>query len=309
MILIDNNCDEKLLKNTYVALGNFDGVHRGHLTLIEKAMELANKNQGLSMVYTFKNHPLHLIDKERVPKLLMDNDSKVEYFESLGVDVLCLCNFTEEIMKMNPTEFIKKLIKDYNVKGIVVGFNYRFGYKNTGDLTLLKQLSKELDFELHIMEAFLYNDEVVSSTVIRRALINGQVEKVLEMLGRAYALTGIVVDGKKLGRTIGFPTANLMVNEQVVIPQIGVYYTNVEIKGKIFKGITSVGNNPTVNGKNITIETNILDFQGDIYGETIKVHFIKHIRNEQKFKSLDELTAQLKKDKLFAEKENIKINL
>lgn len=309
MILAGNNYDEKLLKSTYVALGNFDGVHKGHLTLIEKAMELAKKNQGLSMVYTFKNHPLHLIDKQRIPKLLMDNDSKIEYLEKLGIDVLCLADFTEEIMKMNPRDFIKKLIKEFNVKGIVVGFNYRFGYKNAGDLKLLEQLSKELDFELHIIEAYSYNHEIVSSTVIRNSLLQGEVEKVFEVLGRPYALRGIVVDGKKLGRTIGFPTANLQVCKDVAIPKIGVYYTNVEIQGKILKGITSVGNNPTVNGKNITVETYILDFQGNIYGETIKVYFIKRIRNEQKFKNLDELTAQLKKDKLFAEKENIKINL
>lgn len=309
MIVASNNYNEKLLKNTYVALGNFDGVHKGHLTLVDKAINLAKKNQGLSMVYTFENHPLHLIDKDRVPKLIMDNKSKIEYFEKLGVDVLGLFDFTEEIMKMSPTDFIKKLIKEFNVKGIVVGFNYRFGYKNIGDINLLERLSKELDFELHVMEAYAYNGEVVSSTIIRKYLLQGNVEKVSEMLGRPYSLRGIIVDGKKLGRTIGFPTANLQISKDVAIPKIGVYYTNIEIQGKKLKGITSVGNNPTVNGKNITVETYILDFKGNIYGETMRVHFIKHMRDEQKFKNLDELTAQLKKDKLFAEKENIKINL
>ena len=212
-------------------------------------------------------------------------------------------------MKLSPEAFIENLVHEFNIKGIVFGFNYRFGYKNKGDLELLKTLSKKFDFELYIKEAYTIENEIVSSTRIRELISLGEIKKANEMLGREYVLRGEVVGGRRLGRTIGFPTANLKPLTNILIPKIGVYYTNVEVEGKIYKGITSVGNNPKVNGKNITIETNILDFNKDIYNNNIKVYFLDRIRDEKKFSSLDELKIQLEKDKKFAKNQSEKIIL
>ena len=294
---------------SYVALGSFDGLHSGHLSLVNKIIELANENKGRSIVYTFKNHPRTLIKGATPPKLLMDNESKEEILEALGVDLIYFEEFNEEYMKLTPEGFIKYLCEKFKVKGIVVGFNYRFGYKNIGNIEMLKELSTKYGYELYVMEPCNYENEVISSTRIRNELFNGNVDKAMKMLNRPYIIKGKVVHGKKLGRTIGFPTANLDYSKEILIPSKGVYYTNVEWQGKIYKGITSVGNNPTVNGNKLTIETYILDFNNDLYGHNIKVYFIKKIRDEKKFNSIDDLVIQLKKDKDYALEEKFFVNL
>lgn len=309
MILINDDLKDKKFENTYVALGSFDGIHKGHLVLIDEIIQKAKKNGGKSVVYTFENHPLSVVDKERAPKLLLNNDDKKEILEELGVDVLCLKKFNNDLMKLEPEEFIVNLISEFNVKGIVVGFNYKFGYKNKGDVQFLKELSKKFNFELCVEEPYKIDEEIVSSTKIRNLISCGDIKKANDMLGRCYCLSGIVVGGKRLGRTIGFPTANLKTLDTMLIPKIGVYYTNVKIKDKIYKGITSVGNNPTVNGKNTTIETYILDFNEDIYDSNIKVYFISRLRDEKKFSGLDELKKQLEMDKSFAKEQSKMINL
>ena len=294
---------------SYVALGSFDGLHSGHLSLVNKIIELANENKGRSIVYTFKNHPRTLIKGATPPKLLMDNESKEEILEALGVDLIYFEEFNEEYMKLTPEGFIKYLCEKFKVKGIVVGFNYRFGYKNVGNIEMLKELSTKYGYELYVMEPCNYEDEVISSTRIRNELLSGNVDKAMKMLNRPYCIKGKVVHGKKLGRAIGFPTANLDYSKEALIPKKGVYYTNVQWQGKIYKGITSVGNNPTVNGDKLTIETYILDFNNDLYGHNIKVYFIKKIRDEKKFNSIDDLVIQLKKDKYYALEEKFFVNL
>lgn len=309
MILINNDFNRVIQKSTYIALGSFDGIHKGHLALINKSIELSKNNDALSMVYTFKNHPRTFINKESAPKLIVTLSEKIKILEDLKVDLSSFVEFDKKFMKLEPEEFIDNLIKNYNVKGIVVGFNYRFGHKNKGDVRLLKELCNLKGIELCVIEPFTYKSEVVSSTRIRKALSEGELEDANNMLGRYFSLSGEVVSGKKIGRTINFPTANLKTDEKTILPKIGVYYTNVEIHGEIYKGITSVGNNPTVNGKNITVETHILNFDKDIYGKNIKLYFISKIRNEKKFNCLEELKEQLIKDKKFAEESNIKISL
>ncbi|EOU2057695.1 TPA: bifunctional riboflavin kinase/FAD synthetase [Clostridium perfringens] len=309
MILINNDFKRVVQKSTYVVLGSFDGIHKGHLALINKSNELSRKNDSLSMVYTFKNHPRKFINKAGAPKLLVTLHEKIRILEDLKVDLSSFVEFNKKFMELEPEEFIDNLIKNYNVRGIVVGFNYRFGHKNKGDVKLLKELCDLKGLELYIIDPFTYKSEVVSSTRIRKALSEGELEDANNMLGRYFSLNGEVVSGKKIGRTINFPTANLKNNDEIILPKIGVYYTNVEVDGEIYKGITSVGNNPTVNGKNTTVETHILNFDEDIYGKHIKLYFISKIRNEKKFNSLEELKEQLIKDKKFAEESNIKISL
>lgn len=300
MIVLNDIIIKDKHKDNYVALGSFDGLHLGHLSLIKEVVELAKDKNGNSMVFTYINHPRALINKDFAPKLIMDLQSKIQCLEKEQIDVVALRKFNEEFMKMSPEDFIKLLCNDYNVKGIVVGFNFRFGHKNQGDVNLLEKLKSKYNYELHVMEPYKYRDDIISSTRIRRSLQDGDVFEAFKMLSRPFMIRGNVAHGKKLGRTIGFPTANLSFDSSVIIPKVGVYYTNVLWNGKLFKGITSVGNNPTVNGERLTIETYILEFNSMIYDEEIEVYFIERIRDEKKFNSLDELVNQLFKDKKFA---------
>lgn len=304
--------DKKYINNdntySYIALGSFDGLHKGHLSLVEKIVKLSKENGDKSIVYTFKNHPRTLLKRNGEVKLLLDNKSKVEILKAKGVDEVVFEEFTEEFMKISPENFISNLCEKFNVKGIVVGFNYRFGYKNLGDVQLLKKLSTIYNYELYVMEPCKYDNEVVSSSRIRNELLMGNVEIANEMLARPFSLKGKVIKGKQIGRQIGFPTANLDYDTGFILPKIGVYYTNVEIKDKIYKGITSVGTNPTVNGKSITVETYILDFSQDIYGYDINVYFIKKIRDEKKFNSVKELSEQLERDKNTAQQEKLYVD-
>lgn len=301
MLIYDNKAFDEESKNNYIALGSFDGLHLGHLSLVRKVKSLAEENNGKSIVFTFKNHPRTFININNKIELIMTNEEKINVLQKEDIDILAFKDFDEKIMKMMSDEFIKWLCKTYNVKGIVVGFNFKFGYKNLGDVELLKKFEEEYRYKLYVMEPFKSEGKTISSTTIRKELVDGNVRKAFNMLSRPYMLSGKVIDGKKLGRTIGFPTANLEINKQKVIPKKGVYYTNVKINEKIFKGITSVGNNPTVNGQELTVETYILDFSNNIYGKEINIYFIDRIRDEIKFNDIHELIEQLKKDKKFAE--------
>lgn len=311
MIILEDNFKAKLEYKTYIALGSFDGLHLGHMGLINKTLELSKKNNVKSMVYTFKNHPLSIINNEKVPRLLMDNETKLNMLEQLGIDIVNLANFDVEYMKISPEAFIENMVKHYNIKGLVVGFNYRFGYKNSGDIDLLKEYSKKLDFELHVIESVTYEGEVVSSSRIRGLLNDGSVKEANKMLILPYRLKGEVIKGKQIGRTLGFPTANLKYDTNFQSLSIGVYFTVIDYDNSLYKGITSVGFNPTIEpvGDSIKIETYILDFDRYIYGEVISVYFISRMRSEVKFNSLEELTNQLKKDKEYAENQDLELLL
>ncbi len=302
MIIIENYCEEIRKTNNYIALGSFDGLHRGHFSLIKKAVEISQEKNGKSMVFTFKNHPRSVLDKQRSTKLLMKNSKKAEVLEKNHIDILCFKEFDLEFMRYIPEEFIKFLVEKYNAKGIIAGFNYRFGYKNLGDVNLLKRLSQKYNYELYIMKPYVYEGSAISSTRIRNALLEGEIFKANDMLGTSYSISGKVVHGRKIGRTINFPTANLDIDNEIIIPKVGVYYTHVLVNNKVYKGITNIGDNPTVNGNKITIETYILNFNEIIYDMEIEVRFIEKIRNITKFNSLDDLKNQLEKDKEFAEK-------
>ncbi len=299
MIVIDDIIMDNKEGANYVALGSFDGLHYGHLSLVRKTVEIAKENNGKSMVFTYKNHPKTIVKPDCVPKLIMDLDTKLEYLKEENVDIVVLRTFTKEFMGIEAEDFIKLLCEGYNVKGIVVGFNFRFGHKNLGDITLLKKLKQKYGYELYIIDPYTYENKAISSTRIRECILEGNVIEATKMLSKPYLIKGKVIHGKQLGRTIGFPTANLDFNEKMIIPSKGVYYTNVEYKNNKYKGLTSVGNNPTVNGQELTIETYILNFNEMIYDEEIKVYFIEKIREEIKFDTLEELVNQIKKDEEF----------
>lgn len=307
MIVIDDIIMDNKDSENYVALGSFDGLHSGHLSLVKKTVQVAKEKNGKSMVFTYKNHPKTLVKPESAPKLIMDLETKLKYLEEENVDIVVLRSFTKEFMSVSAEDFIKLLCVDYNVKGIIVGFNFRFGYKNLGDVKLLEDLQGKYGYKLYVMEPYTYNGDVISSTRIRKSILEGDVKEASKMLSKPYLIKGKVIHGKKLGRTIGFPTANLEFDSKIIIPDKGVYYTNVEYNNKTYKGITSVGYNPTVNGQQLTIETYILDFDDTIYGQELKVYFIERIREEIKFNSLDELVKQIKKDGNFAKDREIVI--
>ncbi|WP_102400682.1 bifunctional riboflavin kinase/FAD synthetase [Haloimpatiens massiliensis] len=303
MIVMEDKFEIVLPYKTYVALGNFDGLHIGHMELINKTINSAKKNNIKSMVYTFKKHPLSIINKDLTPKIIIDNDTKISYLDEIGVDLVNFVPFDEECMNMEPEKFIELLINHYNVKGVTVGFNFRFGKKNSGNIEILKKLSTEMGFELNVIEPIKIDEHVVSSTYIRNLIFNGDIEKANKLLYSNLTLAGKVVKGKRLGNKIGFPTANISFNENLIVPKVGVYYTKVQYQNESYKGITNVGYSPTVDGENFTIETHILDFKENIYGKEIKISFIKRIRDEVKFNSVYGLMEQLNRDKIFAYKQ------
>lgn len=305
MVIVEKVLANDFKEGIYIALGSFDGLHIGHRALIDKINEKAKEKKCKSMVYTFKNHPLTTINKEKAPKLIINNETKVRLLEKLGIDYAAFIDFDEKFMKMTSEEFIENLVKTFNVKGIVVGFNYRFGYKNLGDTELLQKLSCKFDFELIIIDALMDGKDVISSSLIRYLIRNGHVDISNKYLMEPFLMKGVIINGKKLGRTLGFPTANLNYNKNSVVPKQGIYYTNVKYNKRIFKGITNIGYNPTVNGQQLTIETFILDFDEEIYGETIEVYFINKFRDEIKFSSLEELISQLKIDEAYARSKEI----
>lgn len=306
MKVIEDNFSKILETPSVIVLGSFDGIHSGHRTLINSARKLVDKikkDQHIKnievMVCTFKNHPLSVVNKEICPRLVMSNEEKSILFEKLKVDVVNFMEFNKEFMSISPDEFIKNLKKYYNVKGIVVGFNYRFGYKNLGDVEILKKYSEILDYQLFVVNPVTVDGEVVSSSAIRHNLQEGNIEKANKFLDRPFMLKGYIIKGKQIGRTIGFPTVNLNYDKSFVVPKGGVYGTIVEYKNNFYKGITNIGYNPTLEGNKLSIETNILNFDKNIYGEEIKLYFIEKIREEKKFVNLEELKNQLSKDKSY----------
>ncbi|MEY8762112.1 MULTISPECIES: bifunctional riboflavin kinase/FAD synthetase [Clostridium] len=305
MKVMEDNFKEHFRENTYIALGSFDGLHLGHMRLINKTIELARSSGAESMVFTFKNHPLMTINPDLAPKILMDNQSKIDVLRDAGLDIINMVNFNREFMKIGPEDFVVNLLNNYRAKGFVVGFNYRFGYKNLGDVDLLRKLSKKYEFHLNVIDSVKYKGHVVSSSIIRTIIADeGDMGKVSKLLTRPFMIQGRVMHGKELGRKLGFPTVNLDYDKKFVIPKGGVYYTMVEFDGKIFKGITNVGYNPTTYDNKLSIETNMLGFEGDIYGKNIKIYFIERIRDEVKFNSLAELAQQLEMDKMYVNKKN-----
>lgn len=305
MLVLDNFDLIEDKKNNYIALGSFDGLHLGHLSLVRKVKELASEHNGKSIVFTFKNHPRTVINSDLKLELIMNNKEKVDVLLHENIDVLAFKEFNKEIMEMEPENFIEWLCQSYSVKGIVVGFNFKFGYKNLGDIELLERFQEKYNYKLYVMEPYIYENEVVSSTRIRKEITEGDIAIANKMLSRPYSISGTVIHGKKLGRTMGFPTANLSVDKNKLIPKVGVYFTNVLFENKKYKGITSVGNNPTVNGKELTIETYILDFDKYIYDEEITISFIEKIRDEKKFNNMEELALQLESDKSYAKLRDI----
>lgn len=286
---------EKRFK-TCIALGNFDGIHIGHRNLILSMIENTKTFNLVSSVLLFGQHPKELLIGKS-PELLTSLEDKEELLEKIGLDIIYEKKFTEEFSKLSPEEFVKEILIDkLNVHSVFVGFDYSFGFKASGNIDTLKKLGHKYSFKVYIIEPVYYEASILSSSKIRNHINEGNIGLANKMLYRNYKIKGQVVHGNKIGRTLGFPTANIKLSNNYSIPKIGVYETKTIVHGKKYKSLTSVGTNPTVGGDTLKIESYILDFDMDIYGENIELEFIKYIREEMMFGSLEDLKFQMKKD-------------
>lgn len=295
---IFNTLDEiKDIEPCAVALGNFDGVHKGHRELIMRAVETAKKHGIKSAVFTFSNHPKNLIPGCKKTKNIIYQEEKAVLIEQLGVDYLFNLEFTKDVLTMDPIDFIEDiLVKKFRAAETFCGFNYRFGYKAAGDVKLLQEYGAKRGFIVNVIDPVIIDGEVVSSTLIRGLIKSGEVDECYKYLGRNYDIGGEVVVGNKLGKSLGFPTSNIMIDENMVTPPNGVYITYCIYNGKKYPSVTNVGVKPTVGIYKKNMETHIFNFNKELYGKHIKVEFLKMTRDEVKFNSYEELSAQIARD-------------
>ncbi|MFY7909611.1 MAG: bifunctional riboflavin kinase/FAD synthetase [Emticicia sp.] len=295
-----NLADFEALKNAVVTSGTFDGVHLGHQKILQILRETAQKTGGESVVLTFWPHPRVVVSKDSQDlKLLSTIDEKIELLESQGVDHLLVIPFTREFSELSAEEYVKEiLLKQIGTKKLVIGYDHRFGRNREGGFDYLKANSELFGIEIEEIPRQEIENLTISSTKIRQSLMSGEVSSANELLGRKYSFTGIVVKGRQLGRTIGFPTANVQVSQfYKLIPANGVYAVRTFFRNQWHNGMMNIGTRPTVDGVGRTQEVNIFDFDDDIYGETVTVEIVDYIRPEQKFNGLDELKAQILADK------------
>ena len=280
-----------------LALGNFDGVHRGHRKILDRVQRVANERAATSVVMTFDPHPPRIVRPDKAPALLMTKAQKLEAIADAGVQGAAIVRFTQELSHWDPETFVRTVLVDWlQVAEVWVGANFLFGHDRAGNFTLLRALGARYGFKTEKIDPVRYKDFVVSSTRIRRLVAEGRVDEAGALLGHQYVLDGTVVRGDQRGRTIGFPTANLC-TENELMPPHGVYATTTRIGEIVHPSVTNVGTRPTVdNSGRTTIETHIFDLDRDLYGLTIRVGFVQRLRDERAFESLELLRAQIDAD-------------
>lgn len=285
-----------------VTIGTFDGVHLGHREVISELQRFSKESGGESVVFTFYPHPRMIVSpNEDSLRLITTKEEKIALFEQIGIDHLVIYPFDKEFSELSYDEFVSRiLVEKMKIHCLVVGYDHKFGHERKGDFNALSRLSAQLGFTVEKLDKLLVENVAVSSTHIRRALENGDVHLANEFLGYPYTLTGRVIEGNRLGRKLGFPTANIETfDNHKLVPRDGVYAVKVEVKGRFYQGMLNVGTRPTVNSNvdHRSIEVHIIDFNEDIYNENITIHFVQKIRDEQRFPSLDLLQEQLGIDK------------
>ena len=287
------------LTPSVATIGFFDGVHLGHHHLINQVKMAASLNGWCSSIITFPIHPRQVIQSDYQPSLLSSPEEKIELLASTGIDNCILLPFTRELSQLTAWEFMQLLYDQYKVRMLVIGYDHRFGHNRAETFEDYCRYGRELG--IHIMQATAYTQEQdkVSSSVIRRALLSGEVSTATKYLGYPYFMQGTIVSGYQVGRKIGFPTANLQVDfPNKLIPAIGVYAVRASVNGQSYRGMLNIGHRPTLNnGTDLSIEVHILDFEGDIYHQPMRIEFVDFLRSEAKFHSIDELVLQIQKDK------------
>ena len=306
IIINDSSFDfggESKKRRSVVTIGAYDGVHRGHQAVIEQVRQQAEVLDARSVVVTFDRHPASIVRPESAPLLLTDIDQKLELLASTGLDATCIVKFDEDSSREAPSDFVKRVLVDgLSAKRVIIGEDFHFGYKRGGNVALLRELGPKFDFDVTPIELISRGDgvdEPVSSTAIRRALAGGQVELATQLLGHHFEVRGVVVHGDERGRTIGFPTANIEVPNQICIPADGVYAgVFVRQDGTKHNCAINLGRRPTFyeHADHSMLEAHLLDFSENLYGEKVKLTFTHFLRGERKFENIDALKMQLKLD-------------
>ena len=285
-------------RGSVLAIGNFDGIHLGHQAILQEATNRAARNSAVATALTFEPPPLKILRPEAAPKRLSTNQQRLEWFRAVGVEAAVVMPFTLELSKLSPRDFVEKiLVNQLRVRALLVGENFRFGHKQAGDTQLLRQLGKSFDFEVITIPPVEAHGEVVSSTVIRREIAEGDVTQAGRLLGRPFVLTGSIVSGTGTGSKFTFPTLNLRVDQEL-FPAGGVYITRtlLQHESKSRRSVTNIGIRPTFNGTAVSVETHLLDFSGQVTAKRMEVRFWKRLRAEKKFSGPDQLRAQIAKD-------------
>lgn len=283
---------------TVLSLGKFDGIHRGHELLLECMAEKKQDHPELkAVVFTFDIPPRKQIQNISA-QVLTTRTEKKQLFQKMGIDYVIECPFTQEIMCMEPEEFIRKIAINLHVKYMVVGTDFRFGYKRRGDYRMLMEYAEKYGYRVEVLNKIQEHGRDISSTFVREEIASGNIEKANELLGYEFFVEGEVLHGKKLGKAVlGIPTINLIPPADKLLPPFGVYVTETKWKGRRYPGITNVGCKPTIQGENpVGVETHLFDFTEDLYGEQVRISFLKHVRKERKFESLDALIVQMEQD-------------
>jgi riboflavin kinase/FMN adenylyltransferase len=296
-VVRDLKAIEEPLRNPVLTIGNFDGVHRGHLALFDKVKERAGAVGGQSAVMTFEPHPIRIMKPGNGPLLITPTKQKMELIGKAGIDVLLCIPFTREFASISARDFVKTVLVDtIGIKELVVGYDYTFGRNREGNIPLLREMGEEIGFVVHLLEPIHIEDTLVSSTSIRKLIQEGKLSDAKRLLGRDYQVQGTVVKGRdRGGRLLGYPTANLKPEEEL-LPKTGVYAVIVIIDEEQYNGVTNVGYNPTFGDKALSVETHVLDYSGDLVGKSIKINFLSRLRDEKSFRHVQELIDQIGKD-------------
>jgi riboflavin kinase/FMN adenylyltransferase len=284
-------------KNSVVTVGTFDGVHLAHQQLLKDVVERAQARKGRSVVLTFDPHPKEVLTGQPM-QLLTTIEERQQICEQLGIDVFYRIGFTYEFSRLTSREFyLRYVVQGCGVSEVVEGYDHHFGRDREGSVEELLKLGREFEFSVAALKPVYVDEEVVSSSQIRQHLLQGKVDRALRLLGRPYAVSGVVVRGDARGRELGYPTANLLLTHHKVIPQDGIYFVQVDVRGPMRYGMVSIGVRPTFfdQGQR-TVEAHLLDFSGDLYGKTLAVQFLRRLRDEKKFESAQQLIDQMHLD-------------
>ena len=299
MEYIKNTTEFSISEETAVSLGRFDGIHKGHVRLLEYLKEKKRLGQK-SVVFTFDIPPRQRVGAWAQSKVLTTNEEKMRLFEQNGMDYVIECPFTPEIMHMEAEDFVDMIVRRLHIKSLVVGSDFHFGHNRRGDYQLLRALAGVYGYDVKVVDKVQENGRDISSTLVREEILAGRIESANKLLGYPYFVQGKVVHGNEMGRLFGVPTANLLPPDEKLLPPYGVYVTRTSISGRgdrVYGGITNVGCKPTIQGSNpVGVETHLFDFDEWIYDREIKVEFLKCVRQEQKFDSLEQLKLQMNKD-------------
>jgi riboflavin kinase/FMN adenylyltransferase len=285
-----------------LALGNFDGLHRGHLKIIERVKRGAAERGGTPMAMTFDPHPPRIVRPDKAPQLLMTTQQRLEALHQAGLQAVAVVRFTHDLSQWDAETFVRRVLVDWlRVAEVWVGANFLFGHDRQGNFSLLRSLGHTYGFRADKIDPVRYRDFIVSSTRVRRLVSEGRVDEAGALLGRVYAIEGIVVEGRRRGRELGFPTANLQTDNELIPPH-GVYATIATIDGVQYGAVTNIGTRPTFGETVATVETHILGDVGDLYGRTIRVAFVQRLRDERRFEDVDALRIQIDADRQRAER-------